>query len=111
MIKELLLAMNIAVLPDVTLHETVLEIAKDIRSITSMEFTITSNFRTPEKQAEVGTITNSKHLCGAAIDIRSWDLAERDIIILARHLNKDKYDVVQEFNPPHIHIEIKNGCN
>ena len=105
MFRELLLLINITALHDVTLSEQGLDIARDLRSVTSTPLVITSNCRTKEKNKKVGGIINSKHLSCEALDIRIKDL-DRETINNILSLNDiNKYDIVIEHNPPHIHIE------
>ena len=48
----------------------------------------------------------SAHMTGRAVDIRSRTLSKSDkdkIKTLTRH---GRYDIIEEYNPPHIHIEL-----
>jgi len=109
MIKELLIVMNIFVLPDVVLHENVLQIARDLRTVYSGRIVITSNFRTQKKNREAGGCSDSRHLCGKAIDIRIWGLDKNKIDLIMSLMDSSGYDVIRKRN--HIHIEMKERCN
>lgn len=86
------------------------QILYDISTVTNITFTVTSNVRSKMRNALVGGLPNSKHLCGQALDIRIKDLTERTRLKLLKQLRTLKrYDVVLESD--HIHIEVKNGCN
>lgn len=73
----------------------------DISLILQHDITITSG-------SEGTHMAGSKHYTGEAIDIRTKDLTDdqrqRLWFALKQHLGPH-YDVVEEFNPPHIHIE------
>lgn len=79
----------------------ILTVLEEISRITNIDITITSG-------SDGTHMTGSKHYQGHAIDIRSRDLStfqkERILTGLSLYLSND-YDVVEEFTPPHIHIE------
>ena len=146
MIKEAILALNFAILPDVQFRYHSLEIAKDIREVTAERITITSAYRDEYLQArimldmynrgvdmaalygakyyqvveflrqgrlkplasKIKELRFSNHLCGRALDIRSWDLSEEAFKALLTL--RDKYDIIYETKPPHIHIETVKKC-
>lgn len=52
------------------------------------------------------------HLCGNAVDIRDKNLNRHQIqeILNLEVVYPDKYDTIKEYNPSHIHIELRKGC-
>lgn len=111
MIKEILLALNFLVMPDVTLDPYVINIAKDIRRVTDAQITITSNCRSKQYNSRVGGKINSRHLVCKAIDIRSSGLKRKTINEIKSLTKSGRYDIVEEYNPPHIHIELNEWMN
>ena len=51
------------------------------RELAGIPFVITSSYRTPEKNKEVGGSENSSHLKGLAVDIRVRSSSERHTIL------------------------------
>lgn len=109
MFKELILSLNFLVLPDVTVGQQGYFIAKDIRSITQDKIIITSNCRNKRINNFVGGVPNSVHLQCKALDIRSKGLKTKTLNEIKSLTNTGRYDVIVEYNPPHIHIELKEG--
>lgn len=107
MLKEAIVMLYISILPDVTLHENVLPIIKDLRGVYEGQITITRNLSTISRNRAVGGLKTSYHICGKAIDIRIWGLSRKNILDILR-LKEYNYDVVVESD--HIHIEMQEGC-
>lgn len=80
------------------------------REIAGIPFVITSGFRTPEKNQSVpGSVSDSAHLTGLAVDLRVENAHEVSVICHAtkkvgvtRHL----IYVDRNFDPVHMHIDV-----
>lgn len=78
-----------------------LTVLENISTLQNHDITITAG-------TEGKHMPGSKHYTGEALDIRTRDLsdAQRDYILFTLRSRLGLgYDVVEEFNPPHIHIE------
>ena len=106
MIKELLFLLNFLVAPNVELDSYALKIAYDIRQVTDAKLLITSNCRDRKGNKAVGGKWNSKHLKCRALDIRIYGLKYETIEAIKELGVDNTYDVVVEYKPPHIHIEL-----
>ena len=51
----------------------------------------------------------SAHLTGRAVDVRSRSLSKKAKEALFSLEDGGRYDVIEEYNPPHIHIELNAG--
>jgi uncharacterized protein YcbK (DUF882 family) len=80
------------------------------RHISGIPFIITSGFRTPEKnQSVIGSVPDSAHLKGLAVDLavsNSHDVAliidaAKQVGITRRGIYLDRH-----FNPTHIHLDV-----
>lgn len=109
MIKELLLAIHFIVMPDVNLGVYGYYIAQDIRSVTKEPLVITSNCRSESTNKKVNGVDNSMHLECKALDIRSRGLRKKTIEEIKQLTSTGRYDIIVEYKPPHIHIELKEG--
>jgi hypothetical protein len=79
----------------------ILTVLERIAQLAKTDITITSG-------TDGHHMIGSKHYIGHAVDIRSRTLARAQKEVILHELKKrlgDGYDVVDEFNPPHIHIE------
>lgn len=75
------------------------------RGWAGIPFYITSGYRTPEKNAEVGGIENSAHCHGLAADIRALDDIERLAIVNgALHAGFTRIGIGKF----HVHLDIDN---
>lgn len=80
------------------------------RHIAGIPFIITSGFRTPEKnESIVGSVPDSAHLKGLAVDLRVSNSHEVSLIVDAakavgitrRGIYFDRF-----FNPVHVHLDV-----
>ena len=51
----------------------------------------------------------SAHLVGRAIDIRSRGMSRKVKEEIFSLTKSGRYDVIEEYSPPHLHIELKDG--
>lgn len=73
------------------------------RGLANTAFVITSGFRTPEKNKEVGGVEDSAHLSGKAVDIACVNSARRMRIVVA--LLRVGFRRI-EIAKGHIHVDI-----
>jgi len=80
------------------------------RHIAGIPFTITSGFRTPEKnQSIVGSVQDSAHLKGLAVDLRVQSSHEVSLICDAAKavgITRRIVYVDTDFQPVHVHIDV-----
>ena len=67
----------------VNMDNAFLQMLDDARGIAGIPFSITSGFRTKERNEMVGGVSNSSHLIGKACDIAVGSGSERYIILNA----------------------------
>ena len=80
----------------------------EARIIAGVSFTITSDFRTAEHNADVGGAERSPHLTGRAVDIRVRSNFDRAKILYG--LFKAGFTQVGVTYPKHIHVhELKDA--
>lgn len=53
----------------------------------------------------------SKHLCGKAVDIRTYLMEDGELDKLIELVKKKGYKYIVKTSPPHIHIEDKGSCH
>lgn len=73
------------------------------RGMAQIPFVITSGFRTPEENKEIGGAPDSAHLKGLAVDLRCWNSTERFLIV--KSLLKTGFKRI-EVCQDHIHADI-----
>lgn len=73
------------------------------REYAQVPFLITSGFRTPEHNAEVGGVVNSAHLKGLAVDIATSEKSDRAMVVYG--LLKAGFQRVKLYKG-HIHADI-----
>lgn len=80
------------------------------REIAGIPFIITSGFRTPEKNKSViGSVSDSSHLKGLAVDLRVRSSREAALIIdAAKAADIDRRGIYVDsyWNPRHIHLDV-----
>lgn len=78
------------------------------RGIANTPFIITSGFRTPEHNKEVGGVENSSHIKGLAVDISVTTKTRQNIL---RGLLNCGIPVFIEDCPKHIHVDIDSSIH
>ena len=80
------------------------------RKIAGIPFVITSGFRTPEKNQSIpGSVPNSAHLKGLAVDLRVENHHEVALIFDAAKavgITRRILYVDKNFQPVHVHIDV-----
>lgn len=79
------------------------------RDIAQTPFKITSGYRTPEKNAQVGGVPNSSHTKGLACDLACTDNFKRTLIL--KGLYNCGTDLFIEICKSHIHIDIDSSIH
>lgn len=91
------------------LDETFLAKLDQARHLAGIPFVITSGFRTPEKnQSIIGSVPDSAHLKGMAVDIRVANTHEVFLIVAAANdvgLTRCGVYVDRNNVPTHVHID------
>lgn len=80
------------------------------RHLAGIPFTITSGFRTPEKnQSVIGSVADSSHLTGLAVDLRVENSHEVSLIcdaVKAMGITRRGIYVNSTFEPIHVHVDV-----
>lgn len=84
-----------------------------VQRLTSDGARVTSGYRTPKRNAEVGGVSNSYHTRGSAEDPQAYDLVPRagetmDQLAARTRRELPGYDVINEGD--HVHVEPSNGA-
>lgn len=79
------------------------------RDMACTPFKITSGYRSPEKNAQVGGVPNSSHTKGLAVDLACTDNFKRTLILKA--LYTCGTDLFIEICKSHIHIDIDSSIH
>ena len=90
-------------------RQTVIHLRDELRE-TGAEFQVSSFYRTPERNQQVGGNPQSSHLFGGAMDLTSSNLPQ--LLTQVRALNDElgnQLTIVDELNKNHIHVQIKSG--
>lgn len=81
-----------------------------LRAKVGFPIVITSGFRTPEKNKSLpNAVSDSAHLKGVAVDVRSLNSHEVWLIVYAAKtvgINRVGIYVDKDFNPVHIHMDV-----
>ena len=90
-------------------RQTVVHLRDELKE-TGAEFEVSSFYRTPERNQQVGGNPQSSHLFGGAMDLTSSNLPQ--LLTQVRALNDElgnQLTIVDELNKNHIHVQIKSG--
>lgn len=79
------------------------------RDIAQTPFKITSGYRTPEKNLQVGGVPNSSHTKGLAVDLACTDNFKRTLIL--KGLYNCETDLFIEICKSHIHIDMDSSIH
>lgn len=74
-----------------------------LRNFINKPIVITSGYRTPKYNAEIGGATNSMHMLGKAVDIYVHNMSSEELYYIARHFNFKGFGIYDNW----LHLDVR----